>query len=43
MVAGSMVDVLLEQVAHIKKMEEIERKVRPYCIKNSFSNSLHIL
>ena len=38
-----MVNVLLDQVAHIKHMEEIERKMIPHVIKNSFSNSMLIL
>ena len=38
-----MVDLILNKVAHIKYMEEIERKLQPYVIKNSFSNSMHIL
>ena len=38
-----MVDVILDKVAHIKKMEEIERKKVPYVIQNCFYNGLCII
>ena len=43
MIGESMVDVLLDQVYHIKKMEEIEKKMLPYVIQNTFHNGMRIL